>query len=326
MSRRHLDGGQSLSEQVGGGATVMSQPSLVDDALVPGVPRRVTRAVSTKLVELWRARELLAQLVRKELKVRYRNSALGFLWSMLTPVLMTAVFSVVFTQIVRIPVDDFPAFFISGYLVWQFLQNSCQGAIHSIVGNGELIKKVYFPREVLPLSHVFSQLIHLLLALLVLSPYLIYSRGVGVLVHLPTTLLAIALLTVFTSGIAMWFAGVNVVFRDLQELFVVIFQVWFYATPVIYPLALVTAQMGERFAWVAQLIAINPATWFVELARLGLYGSVRATGEELAPLIDGPPAWPSATAALITAGWAVLMLLVGYVVFLRRARTFAKEV
>ena len=309
-----------------GGSGVTSQAGGVDAALVPGASRLATVRVSTKLVELWRARELLAQLVRKELKVRYRNSALGFLWSMLTPVLMTAVFSVVFTQIVRIPVDDFPAFFISGYLVWQFLQNSCQGAIHSIVGNGELIKKVYFPREVLPLSHVFSQLIHLLLALLVLSPYLIYSRGFGVLVHLPTTLLAIALLTVFTSGIAMWFAGVNVVFRDLQELFVVIFQVWFYATPVLYPLALVTAQMGERFAWIAQLIAINPTTWFVELARLGLYGSVSATGDVLVPLRDGPPAWPSLTSAAVAGGWAVAMFVVGYVVFLRRARTFAKEV
>ncbi len=309
-----------------GGAEVTTQPGGADAAALPGASRLATVWASSKLVELWRARELLAQLVRKELKVRYRNSALGFLWSMLTPVLMTAVFSVVFTQIVRIPVDDFPAFFIAGFLVWQFLQNSCQGAIHSIVGNGELIKKVYFPREVLPLSHVFSQLIHLLLALLVLSPYLIYSRGVGVLVHLPTTLLAIALLTVFTSGVAMWFAGVNVVFRDLQELFVVIFQVWFYATPVLYPLALVTAQMGERFSWVAQLIALNPSTSFVELARLGLYGPVSATGDVISPLVDGPPAWPAATAALVAAGWAVAAFVAGYAIFLRRARTFAKEV
>ncbi|MFP4311769.1 MAG: ABC transporter permease [Nitriliruptoraceae bacterium] len=296
------------------------------EALVPAAPRRATLAVSTKLVELWRARELLVQLVRKELKVRYRNSALGFLWSMLTPVLMTIVFSVVFTQIVRIPVADFPAFFISGYLVWQFLQNSCQGAIHSIVGNGELIKKVYFPREVLPLSHVLAQLIHLLLALLVLSPYLIYARGWGVLLHLPTTLLAIALLTLFTSGIAMWFAGVNVTFRDLQELFVVLFQIWFYATPVIYPLALVTTQMGERYAWVAALIAANPATSFIELARLGLYGSVTAAGGADGPLLAGPPAFPGFGDIGFALAWALAGLVCGYLTFRRRARTFAKEV
>ncbi len=297
------------------------------DIQVPSGPRRAVRGVTGKLLQLWRARELLAQLVRKELKVRYKNSALGFLWSMLTPVLMTGVFSLVFTLIAPIEVPNYPAFFISGYLLWQFFQNSCQGAIHSIVGNGDLVKKVYFPREALPLSHVFAQLVHLLLALAVLSPYLIYTRGIGVLLYLPITLAAIALLTVFASGMAMWFAGVNVVFRDLQELFVVIFQVWFYATPVLYPLALVSDVLGDdrfaRFAWLETLLAINPTTWFVELFRTGLYGPVTATSDGL---VDGPPGWPDLATVGGAAGWAVLALVIGYVVFLRRARTFAKEV
>jgi ABC-type polysaccharide/polyol phosphate export permease len=287
---------------------------------------RALRSSSAKLVDLWRSRELLVQLVRKELKVRYKNSTLGFLWSMLTPVLMTLVFSVVFTLIVRIPVADFPAFFVSGYLLWQFFQNSCQGAIHSIVGNGDLVKKVYFPREVLPLSHVLAQLIHLLLALLVLSPYLIATRGIGLLVHLPATLLAIALLTVFASGAAMWFAGVNVVFRDLQELFVVIFQVWFYATPVIYPLALVQAQIDERFGWIVTVLQVNPMTWFVEVFREGLYGAVVATGDAARPVTDAAPGWPDPTSLAIATAWALGSFALGYVVFLRRARTFAKEV
>lgn len=281
---------------------------------------RALRSSTGKLVELWRARELLLQLVRKELKVRYKNSSLGFLWSMITPALMTVVFTVVFTRIVRIDVDDFPAFFISGYLMWQFFQNSCQGAIHSIVGNGDLVKKVYFPREVLPLSHVLSQLVHLLLALLVISPYLIWTRGFGVLVYLPGTLLAIALLTVFASGAAMWFAGVNVVFRDLQELFIVIFQVWFYATPVIYPLALVGAEASPRIESVLQA---NPMTWFVEAFRAGLYGVVTADD---GVLVGSAPTWPSLSGLGLAAAWAALAFVFGYIVFLRRARTFAKEV
>jgi ABC-type polysaccharide/polyol phosphate export permease len=294
---------------------------------VPSGPRRLARAVTAKLLELWLARELLLQLTRKELKVRYKSSALGFLWSMITPVLMTLVFSVVFTLIVRIPVGDYPAFFISGYLLWQFFQNSCQGAIHSIVGNGDLVKKVYFPREVLPLSHVLAQLVHLLLALLVLSPYLIYTRGAQVLLYLPVTLVAVLLLTVFASGMAMWFAGVNVVFRDLQELFVVIFQVWFYATPVIYPLALVRATMPDRFAWIAGVLQANPTTWFVELFRGGLYGPVEARlVEGEAVLVDAAPALPDPAAFGIAALWAIAAFVFGYVVFLRRARTFAKEV
>jgi ABC-type polysaccharide/polyol phosphate export permease len=290
--------------------------------------RRALEHPSSKLGELWRARELLVQLVRKELKVRYKNSSLGFLWSMLTPALMTVVFSIVFGFVVPIPVDDFPAFFLAGYLLWQFFQNSCQGAIHSVVGNGDLVKKVYFPREVLPLSHVFSQLAHLMLALLVVSPYLIATRGWGVLVHLPATLLAIALLTVFTSGVAMLLAGVNVVFRDLQELFVVLYLVWFYATPVLYPLALVEATLaGERVSWVGTVLRINPMTWFVEAFRTPLYGEVVvASGDASGPVSSMLPTWTSPGTLGVMVLWAAIAFVVGYVVFLRRARTFAKEV
>ena len=298
-------------------------------------PERLLRRASKKLVELYLARDLLAQLVAKELKVRYKNSTLGFLWSMLTPVLMTAVFAVIFTYVVRIPVADFAAFFLSGYLLWQFFQNSCQGAIHSVVGNGDLVKKVYFPREVLPLSHVLSQLVHLLLALLVISPYLVVTRGWGVVAYLPFTMLAIGLVAVFTSGVAMWFAGVNVVFRDLQELFIVIFQVWFYATPVLYPLALVGAggiRGGPTIDWLASALQLNPMTWFVEVFRAPLYGQVREATpvtqalEGAGPVTSLAPGLPPMTGVALAAAWAIVVLVVGYLAFARRARTFAKEV
>lgn len=285
--------------------------------------QRSLRRPTAKLGELYRARELLLQLVRKELKVRYKNSALGFLWTMLTPALMTLVFTVVFRYVVPIPVDDFAAFFLVGYLLWQYFQNSCQGAIHSIVGNGDLVKKVHFPREVLPLSHVLAQLAHLVLALVVVSPYLVVTRGVGVLLHLPATLIVVVLLTVFTSGAAMWFAGINVVFRDLQELFVVIFLVWFYATPVIYPLALVRRMLtGSSLEWLITLLQFNPMTWFVEAFRQSLYGPV--VGGD--PLVSSGPAWPSLTTFAVAMAFAAASFTLGYGVFLRRARTFAKEV
>jgi ABC-type polysaccharide/polyol phosphate export permease len=309
---------------------VTAEASPLDEA----PSQRFLRRMSIKLVELWRARELLAQLVRKELKVRYKNSSLGFLWSMITPVLMTIVFSVIFTYVVVIPVANFPAFFISGYLLWQFFQNSCQGAIHSVVGNGDLVKKVYFPREVLPLSHVLAQLVHLLLALLVISPYLVVTRGWGVVAYLPLTLLAVVLVTMFTSGVAMWFAGVNVVFRDLQELFIVIFQVWFYATPVLYPLALVGVGIrgGPTLDWLSTALQLNPMTWFVEVFRAPLYGQVvEATAvtqalEGAGPVSSLPPGLPPAAGVGLALVWSVATMVVGYIVFNRRARTFAKEV
>jgi ABC-type polysaccharide/polyol phosphate export permease len=306
--------------------------SLESSPLGTAPPDRLLRRTSKKLVELYLARELLAQLVRKELKVRYKNSSLGFLWSMLTPALMTVVFTVIFSQVLIIPVDDFAAFFLAGYLLWQFFQNSCQGAIHSVVGNGDLVKKVYFPREVLPLSHVLSQVVHLLLALLVVSPYLVVTRGWGVVAYLPVTLLAVGLLTVFASGVAMWFAGVNVVFRDLQELFVVIFLVWFYATPVLYPLALVRSRWAGGMEWLSTALQFNPMTWFVELFRAPLFGKVIETpgfqpgADDVAPVTSLAPGLPSLLTVGVSAAWAVAALLVGYLVFARRARTFAKEV
>jgi ABC-type polysaccharide/polyol phosphate export permease len=174
---------------------------------------------------------------------------------------------------------------------------------------------------------VLAQLIHLLLALLVISPYLIYTRGWGVLTHLPATLLAVVLLTVFASGAAMWFAGVNVAFRDLQELFVVIFQVWFYITPVLYPLALVQASpmlARHDLEWIPTVLLFNPMTWFVEIFREPLYGPVISDGA--GQVLSLPPGWTSLASLGIALGWAVAAVVFGYVVFLRRARTFAKEV
>src|SRR5680860_28127 len=106
--------------------------------------------------DLWNSRELLRNLVSKELKVRYKHSALGFLWSLVTPLLMTAVFTVVFATFLRIPLGEgnFATFFLAGYLVWQFFSNSVNASVGAIVGNGALIQKVYFPREVIPLSQV----------------------------------------------------------------------------------------------------------------------------------------------------------------------------
>lgn len=279
------------------------------------------RFLGTRLVELIDARELLLQLVRKELKVRYRGSVLGFLWTMLTPALVTVVFSVVFTRVVRIGVEDYAAFFVVGYLLWQFLQNSCQGSLHSIVGNADLVKKVYFPREVLPLSHVVSQLVHLVLALAVVVPYLVWTRGFAVLVHLPAAIVVVAILALFVAGVSLWFAATNVVLRDLQELFVVIFLVWFYASPVLYPLALARAELASS-PWLAAALRANPTSAFLEALRAPLHGVVE--------VVDGiavasAPTWPPIGALSVALAWALGIGVLGWLSFARRARTFARE-
>jgi ABC-type polysaccharide/polyol phosphate export permease len=262
--------------------------------------------------------ELLRNLVAKELKVRYKGSALGFVWSLVTPLLLTGVFTVVFAVFLRIPLGggDFATFFLAGYLVWTFFSNSVNSSVGAIVGNGALIKKVWFPREVLPLSLVLSQGVHFGLALLATSPLFIWRRGF----HpeaLPAVLLGFVLLLAFTAGVSMVFAGLNVGFRDLQELTQVIFLAWFYLTPVIYPLFFVQDSQAQ---WAVPLVLANPVTWFVRLFQTALYGT---------PVREGPnpgPAWPDATTWLVCAAWAVVALAVGTLLFRRWARSFAKEV
>jgi ABC-type polysaccharide/polyol phosphate export permease len=273
---------------------------------------------TTRLAQLWGARELLRNLVGKELKVRYKQSALGFLWSLLTPLLMTAVFTLVFATFLKIqvgPPGTFATFFLSGYLVWQFFSNSVNSAVTSIVGNGPLIRKVYFPREILPLSLVLSQSVHFLLALVATAPLFIWQRGVHP-ESLPAIALGLVLLVAFTAGTAMIFAAANVGFRDLQEIIQVLFLGWFYATPIIYAPFFVR----ENAPAFMPVLRANPMTWFVELFHAALYGT------DITATAAGPPGWPSATTWLVCAAWAVGALVVGYWLFNRLAVTFAKEV
>jgi ABC-type polysaccharide/polyol phosphate export permease len=275
-------------------------------------------AVGTaSLADLWNSRELLRNLVGKELKVRYKGSALGFLWSLLTPLLLTGVFTVVFAAFLRIPLGDgnFATFFLAGYLVWSFFSNSVNSSVGAIVGNGALIRKVWFRREVLPLSLVLSQAVHFGLALLATSPLFLWYRGFNPQV-LPALVLGFALLVAFTTGMSMIFAAANVGFRDLQELTQVLFLAWFYLTPVIYPLFYVERNAPQFLP----LVRANPMTWFVEFFHTALYGTATDPGPNPGPALPDLQTW------LVCAGWAFASLALGYWLFNRLAVTFAKEV
>lgn len=267
--------------------------------------------------DVWGSRELLRNLVSKELKVRYKSSVLGFAWSLVTPLLMTAVFTVVFATFLRIPFGDgtFAPWFLAGYLVWQFFANSVTTSTPAIVANGALIRKVWFPREVIPLSMVLAQGVHLLLALLATTPVFIVTRGFH-----PELLVGVAgallLLTAFSAGVALLFAAANVKFRDLQELSNVLFLAWFYATPIIYTVFVV----ADNAPWALPVVQANPMTHFVELFQTLLYGI---------PTLTGPhpgPTWPTLTEWGICLVWAAGSLVVGTALFRRLSVTFAKEV
>ena len=195
--------------------------------------------------------------------------------------------------------------------------------MQAITSNGSLIRKVYFPREVLPLANVLAQCTHFLLALLVLGPYLVVLRGWGVLSHLPAVVLGIVLITIFAAGAAMLLAAINVTFRDLQELIVVLFLVWFYLTPIIYPYEMATAAAGTSVVGAVFLtvVYLNPMTWFVRLFRESLYG-IGFLGNDQSL----PPRWPTPDVLLGCTAVALLTFALGYLLFHRFAVTFAKEV
>lgn len=215
--------------------------------------------ILSRVQEIYRYRSLLWNLVKRDLKVRYKNSILGFFWSLLNPLLMMAVLTVVFSVVMRVPVERFPIFLLCGLLPWNFFSVSLSNASGSIVGGAGLLKKVYFPREVLPLSAVFANLVNFLLALAVFFPFFLVFH-----VHLTwlALLLPVAVLLelLFTAGICLIFACLNVFYRDITQILEVMLLIWYFLSPVFYPTSMVPARY-------LPLYMLNPMAVFISFYR-----------------------------------------------------------
>jgi lipopolysaccharide transport system permease protein len=212
---------------------------------------------------LFKYRELLFSLTKKELKVKYRGSVLGFLWSLLNPILVMLVYSFVFSIIMRTGVQEFAVFLLCGLLPFNFLSNSVNYGATSIVGNSNLINKIYFPREIIPLSIVLANLFNFLFELIALF-IVLAVLGYPFYMYLYLLPALIVMQFFLVSGITLLVSALNVFFRDLQHLVSIIMMVWFFGTPIIYPIAMVP----DRF----QLILKgNPMTAFVMLYRHVFY-------------------------------------------------------
>ena len=190
---------------------------------------------------MWHYRELLRNLVIRDLKVRYRNSALGILWSFGNPLLMMLVFTLVFTVMAPAGrsdgIEKFPVFVLCGLLPWNFFSSSVVGSIRSIVDNAPLVRKIYFPREALPISLVLANMVNFLVALIVLFVFILIFRVplTGWALLLPVV---IAVQVMFIIGIALILATVNVFYRDTQVIMEVLMLAWFFLTPVFYPITI----------------------------------------------------------------------------------------
>lgn len=260
-------------------------------------------SVAEAVRDVVRYREFVRNLVARDLKVRYRNSVLGFVWSLLNPLLMMTVYTVVFSVLLRNDIPNFPLFVLVGLLPWNFAVTSVMGSVTSVVGNSHLIKKVYFPREVLPLSLVLSNLVNFLLALPVLFALMLVTGGsfTPYVALLPVIML---MQTIFLVGLGFMLSAVNVFFRDTEVIVEVLVLAWFFLSPVFYRMEQLSEQGSRILYW------INPMASLISSYRLILYDNAPPD-----PLFMGR--------TLLTAS---VFLLVGYAIFHRLSPRFGEEV
>ena len=225
--------------------------------------------------DIWRYRELLVNLVRKELKVKYKGSFLGFAWSLARPMLMLLIYYIAIGKFLKSPVPDFVVYLFSGLVAWTFFADVVNGATSAITGNAGLIKKVYFPREILPLSVVGAALVQLVLMLFVLfSVVLLSGRHVGLLqlLWLPYALVPLLL---FATAVALLMSAANVYLRDTQHLVEVGLLFWFYMTPILYAFGTVQDKLQQAGGWVEQLFIANP----MAIIAFGFQDAIYQTGK-----------------------------------------------
>ena len=244
-------------------------------------PARVVSAKITlrrRLVELWGARELLLFLVRKELKVKYRSSVLGFLWSMINPAIVLGVYYVVFKYFMRSAIPDFALFLFSGLIIWNFFGAALQGSASSVVGAAGIVKKVAFPREVLPLAQVGTALFFFFLQSLVLVLFLAGFQFAPAWGYLPLVAFGLVDLVILTAGVGIFLAGLNVTLRDIEHLIAVLLQAWFWGVPVIYSYNTVYDLFARHHLQVfSDLYLLDPVTPIVLAFQRALYGRVSYT-------------------------------------------------
>jgi ABC-type polysaccharide/polyol phosphate export permease len=233
----------------------------------------------TAVAEYVASRELMLNLTLRELRGKYKRSALGWAWSLVNPLATMLIFTLVFRFFLRIEpprsetgLKNFAIYLLCALLPWNFLINGVSGSILSLVGNANLIQKTYFPRELLVASQVASWLVSFGIELALLSvAFLLF--GNMVLPWIPVVLVLVVLLTLLVTGFSLAFSVLNVFFRDVQHFVGIFFQIWFYLTPVIYPITLVPARadIAGFDVPVRQIYDLNPLVHFVEAFRACLY-------------------------------------------------------
>jgi homopolymeric O-antigen transport system permease protein len=251
---------------------------------------------------IWEFKYLIYNLVSRDLKVKYKGSTLGFLWSLLNPLLMLVVYTVAFKYVIKLKVENFTIFLFSALLPWNFLSSALATGVTSISENSNLVKKVYFPREVLPFSVVLVNLFHFFLTFIVLIPALLFFNvQIGFSFFFLVVIIFFQFL--FVMGLTFIFAAMNVYYRDVRHFLEVLLQLWFWVTPIIWSMDLIP----ERFRDWAYL---NPFTPFVKAYRDVI-------------LRNQLPSWFTLLLVIVI---AVVVFFLGTFIFHKKQRRFAEEI
>lgn len=270
-----------------------------------------------KLRELWHYRYLLRNLVARDLKARYKNSVLGILWSILNPMFLMLVFTILFSVLANNQIRDYPIFVLTGLIPWNFFSGSLISGTVSVTSNSGLVKKVYFPRELLPTAALLSNLVNFLFAFLVLVVFL-YIFGIGLTVHALWVPLILATQLIFTLGLALLLGSLTVFYRDVLMILEVVMLAWFFLTPVFYSLEMfgnTATVLGYTF-YPAQLLRwLNPMASIIDGYRTVLWGTYDSGGP--APMYS-----PYLIRTFVT---SIIVFILGYAVFNRLNPLFGEK-
>jgi ABC-2 type transport system permease protein len=278
--------------------------------------------VRRRVRELASYREVLLNLVRKELKVKYTASVLGAVWSLLNPVVFLAVFTFV-VVVTKNQMPHFPVYLLSGLLGWSLFSNCLLLGSRSVVDNASLVKKVYFPREILPLASIGVTLVDFVLQSGVLLLFMVVT---GYNVHLHALWmypLSVVTLLVFTLAVTLWVAGLNVRYRDVQHLLNLGLLVWFWMTPIVYQGALVQRFLTDnRPDTLWNVYLLNPLATIVFGFQRALYGEVSPGGQHVLPGVS--LTWMAGMLLAVLAG-SLLLLAFTWRLFFHLSGDFAEE-
>lgn len=273
----------------------------------------------SEVKEIVASRELLSNLVSRELRSKYKGTALGWAWSLINPLASTLIYTLVFSVVMKVVppagengIQNYSLFLLCALLPWGFFAGLLQAGQSVLLDQGSLIKKTYFPRRLLLIAHVRAAFVTFIIEMFVL--FLIFLiLGINAWRWIPLVAVLMVLLAIFGLGIAMALSVLNVYFRDVPHFVSIFIQIWFYATPIIYPISLVTdREPGTSWItqpWILNLYEYNPAIAFLEPIRDMLY-----MGQ-----------WPNPVHIAMAVMWATVALLLGNLVFRRLEPRLAEE-